>query len=85
MDYRELTYLGLAEKEAKVYLAALELGKSPVQKIAEKAGLQNGQGGWQHDKIAKRCSGQEVQGCKGQADQDEAFFFPLQAGEEEGQ
>lgn len=37
MDYRELTYLGLAEKEAKVYLASLELGKSPVQKIAEKA------------------------------------------------
>jgi sugar-specific transcriptional regulator TrmB len=39
MDYRELTYLGLSEKEAKVYLAALELGKSPVQKVAEKAGV----------------------------------------------
>jgi len=39
MDYRELSNLGLSEKEAKVYLAALELGKSPVQKIAQKAGV----------------------------------------------
>lgn len=31
--------LGLVEKEAKVYLASLELGKSPVQKIAQKAGI----------------------------------------------
>jgi sugar-specific transcriptional regulator TrmB len=37
MDYRELVNLGLSEKEAKVYLAALELGKSAVQKIAQKA------------------------------------------------
>jgi sugar-specific transcriptional regulator TrmB len=37
MNYRELTNLGLADKEAKVYLAALELGKAPVQKIAQKA------------------------------------------------
>ena len=37
MDYRELNYLGLNEKEAKVYLAALELGKSSVQNIAKKA------------------------------------------------
>jgi len=39
MDYRELVHLGLSEKEAKVYLAALELGKSPVQKIAQKASV----------------------------------------------
>jgi HTH-type transcriptional regulator, sugar sensing transcriptional regulator len=39
MDYRELSNLGLSEKEAKVYLAALELGKSPVQKISQKAGV----------------------------------------------
>jgi len=39
MDYRELVNLGLSEKEAKVYLAALELGKSPVTPIAEKAGV----------------------------------------------
>jgi HTH-type transcriptional regulator, sugar sensing transcriptional regulator len=39
MDYRELANLGLSEKEAKVYLAALELGKSPVQKISQKAGV----------------------------------------------
>lgn len=39
MDHRELVNLGLADKEAKVYLAALELGKSPVQKIAQKAGV----------------------------------------------
>ena len=37
MDYRELVNLGLSEKEAKVYLAALELGRSAVQKIAQKA------------------------------------------------
>jgi sugar-specific transcriptional regulator TrmB len=33
----ELQKIGLSEKEAKVYLAALELGPSPVQKIASKA------------------------------------------------
>jgi sugar-specific transcriptional regulator TrmB len=37
MNYKELTHLGLSEKEAKVYLSALELGKSSVQKIASKA------------------------------------------------
>ncbi|PLX27003.1 hypothetical protein C0583_05435 [Candidatus Parcubacteria bacterium] len=37
MDYKELTYLGLSEKEAKVYLASLELGSSTVQKISQKA------------------------------------------------
>lgn len=37
MDYKELKNLGLAEKEAKVYLAALELEQSTVQKISEKA------------------------------------------------
>lgn len=35
----ELQKLGLSEKEAKVYLAALELGPSSVQEIARKAGL----------------------------------------------
>jgi sugar-specific transcriptional regulator TrmB len=39
MDHRELVNLGLSDKEAKVYLAALELGKCPVQKIAGKAGV----------------------------------------------
>lgn len=33
----ELQKIGLSEKEAKVYLSALELGPSPVQKIASKA------------------------------------------------
>lgn len=33
----QLQQLGLNEKEAKVYLASLELGKSPVQKISQKA------------------------------------------------
>jgi HTH-type transcriptional regulator, sugar sensing transcriptional regulator len=37
MDYRELAHLGLSEKEAKVYLSALELGKSSVQNISKKA------------------------------------------------
>jgi len=39
MDHRELANLGLTDKEAKVYLASLELGKSPVQKIGQKAGV----------------------------------------------
>lgn len=36
---KDLEYLGLAEKEALIYMAALELGKAPVQKIAQKAGV----------------------------------------------
>lgn len=35
----ELRKLGLKQKEISVYLAALELGWSPVQKIAQKAGV----------------------------------------------
>lgn len=35
----ELRKLGLTEKEAKVYLAGLELGAVPVQKIAEETGI----------------------------------------------
>lgn len=34
-----LLKLGLSEKEAKVYLAALELGSAPASKIAQKSGL----------------------------------------------
>jgi len=34
-----LEELGLSEREAKVYLSSLELGPSPVQKIASKAGI----------------------------------------------
>lgn len=36
---RELVEIGLNEKEAKVYLASLELGQSAVQTIANKAGV----------------------------------------------
>lgn len=36
---RELEKLGLSDKEAKVYLAALELGPHSVQDIARKAGV----------------------------------------------
>ena len=36
---RDLQEIGLNEKEAKVYLAALELGQSVVQDIAKKAGV----------------------------------------------
>lgn len=36
---RELIDIGLNEKEAKVYLASLELGQSVVQEIAQKAGV----------------------------------------------
>jgi len=35
----QLQQLGLSEKEAKVYLAGLELGSSTVQEIARKAGI----------------------------------------------
>ena len=35
----ELQRVGLDERQAKVYLAALELGPSPVQKIAQRAGI----------------------------------------------
>src|SRR3990172_512112 len=34
-----LEKLGFSEKEAKVYLAALELGEDSVQNIAKKAGI----------------------------------------------
>jgi len=36
---KELQKLGLSDKEAKVYLSSLELGPSPVQVIAQKAGI----------------------------------------------
>jgi len=39
MEYRELITLGLGEKESKTYLAALELGQTTAQKIAEKSGV----------------------------------------------
>lgn len=35
----ELRQTGLDEREAKVYLATLQLGPSPVQKIAQRAGI----------------------------------------------
>lgn len=37
MEYRELMTLGLGEKESKTYLAALELGQTTAQKIAEQS------------------------------------------------
>lgn len=39
MLHRKLVDLGLSEKEAKVYISALQLGASPVQKIAQKANV----------------------------------------------
>lgn len=36
---KELQHLGLSDKEAKTYLAALKLGSAVVQEIAKKAGL----------------------------------------------
>ncbi|MCF7835696.1 MAG: helix-turn-helix domain-containing protein [Candidatus Marinimicrobia bacterium] len=35
----KLKQLGLSEKEAKVYLASLELGEATVQEIAKQAGV----------------------------------------------
>lgn len=39
MTYRDLLPYGFSEAEAKVYMAALELGESSVERIAKKAGL----------------------------------------------
>jgi len=39
MLYQDLEKIGLSEKEAKVYLAALELGQAPVQDISKKSGV----------------------------------------------
>lgn len=36
---RELVLLGLSDKEARVYLAALEVGPSPVQEFAKQSGV----------------------------------------------
>ncbi len=35
----QLSKLGFSDKEARVYLASLELGPAPIQKIAEKSGV----------------------------------------------
>jgi sugar-specific transcriptional regulator TrmB len=37
--HKKLQQLGFSEKQVKVYMASLGLGPSPVQKIAEKAGV----------------------------------------------
>lgn len=39
MITKDLEQLGLSEKEAKVYLAVLELGEVNIQKIAQKSGI----------------------------------------------
>ncbi|HPN96217.1 MAG TPA: helix-turn-helix domain-containing protein [Candidatus Moranbacteria bacterium] len=39
---QELQKLGLSDKEARIYLASLQLGKSPVQEIAEQAKVNRG-------------------------------------------
>ncbi len=39
MDYRDILHYGLSEPEAKVYLAALELGEASAERIARKAGI----------------------------------------------
>lgn len=39
---QELQKLGLSDKEARIYLASLQLGKSPVQEIAQQAKVNRG-------------------------------------------
>lgn len=39
MLYKKLQNIGLNEKEAKVYLASLELGEATIQRIAKKSGI----------------------------------------------
>lgn len=42
MIEQDIQKIGLSEKEAKVYLASLRLGKSPVQEIASQANVNRG-------------------------------------------
>lgn len=51
---KELQEIGLNEKEAKVYLASLELGQSVVQDIAKKAGLNRATAYFIIDSLMKR-------------------------------
>ena len=51
---KELQEIGLNEKEAKVYLAALELGQSVVQDIAKKADLNRATAYFIIDNLMKR-------------------------------
>ena len=51
---KELQEIGLNEKEAKVYLAALELGQSVVQNIAKKAELNRATAYFIIDNLMKR-------------------------------
>ena len=39
MNYIQLQDAGLSETEAKIYLAALELGQTSVSRIARKSGI----------------------------------------------
>jgi HTH-type transcriptional regulator, sugar sensing transcriptional regulator len=39
---QELQKIGLSDKEARVYLSSLQLGKSPVQEIAQQSGVNRG-------------------------------------------
>ncbi|OGF20302.1 hypothetical protein A2Y83_02925 [Candidatus Falkowbacteria bacterium RBG_13_39_14] len=39
MTYKDLIKLGFNEKEAKIYLAALELGETVIQRISKKSGV----------------------------------------------
>lgn len=39
MTYKDLIKLGLNEKEAKIYLASLELGETTIGRIAQKSGV----------------------------------------------
>lgn len=39
INYQNLEKIGFSEKEAKVYLAALDLGEATIQQLAEKSGV----------------------------------------------
>lgn len=39
INYQDLEKIGFSEKEAKVYLAALDLGEATIQQLAEKSGV----------------------------------------------
>jgi len=39
MPYKTLKKIGLSEKEAKIYLAVLELGETSIQRISNKSGI----------------------------------------------
>lgn len=76
---KKLESLGLTEKEAAVYVAALELGASPAQKIAERAKVKRGTTYLAIESLTKRglmssvTKGKKVFFCGGRSGKFDAY------------